>query len=117
MYSSDQFMHFTVPLRAQRFSSARGVKKASVAGGLFRAVEECKVELVDPHPPSGFAGFLFSCYAFRFWVVLAFVGVVGFSIFLMPQVYSLSYLRMGAGLVFVLYIPCYVLIEALYSKA
>jgi hypothetical protein len=101
----------------ERVSSARGVAKASVARGLFRAVEEGKVELVDPHPPSGFAGFLFSFYAFRFWVVLAFIGVVGFSIFWMPQVYPLYYLRMGVGLVFVLYIPGYVLIEALYSKA
>ena len=100
-----------------KISSARGVGRVSVARGLFRAVEEGKVELVDPHPPSGFAGYLFSFYAVRFWLVVSFIGVVAASIFLLPQVYPLYYLRMAAGVVFVLYIPGYVLIEALYSKA
>lgn len=100
-----------------RVASTRGVGRASVARGLYRAVEEGTVELVDPRAPSGFVGYLFSFYAVRFWVVVAFIGVVGFSIFLMPQVYPLFFLRIAVGLVFVLYIPGYVLIEALYSKA
>lgn len=101
----------------ETISRAKGVGFEEVARGLYRAVEDGKVRLVDPSPPTGLFGYFASLYSLWFWLLAGFMGLVMFSIYLMPQVYPLIYLRYVAGAVFVLYLPGYVLIEALYPKA
>ena len=100
-----------------RVDSEKGVGFEEAARGVFRAVEDGKVRLVDPNPPSGLFGYFASAYSLWFWLVCGFVGVVLFTIYAMPQVYPLVYLRYAAGAVYVLYVPGYTLIEALYPKA
>jgi len=106
-----------VAVLVDRLARERGVGFEAAARGVCRAVEDGRVRLVDPYPPSGFVGYFASLYSLWFWLVAGFVGVVLFTIYLMPQVYPLVYLRYAAGAVFVLYVPGYTLIEALYPKA
>jgi len=100
-----------------RVASEKGVKFEEAARGVFRAVEDGKVRLVDPSPPEGLLGYFASAYSLWFWLVCGFVGVVLFTIYAMPQVYPLVYLRYAVGAIYVLYVPGYTLIEALYPKA
>lgn len=100
-----------------KISSERGVGFVDASRGLFRALEDGRVRLVDPHPPSSLLGFFSPVYSLWFWLVVGFVGVLVFSIYLMPQVYPWVYLRYAVGAVFVLFVPGYTLIEALYPKA
>jgi hypothetical protein len=93
-----------------------GVKFEAAARGLERAVEDGKVRLVDTNPPRGLLGYFVSLYSLWFWLVVGFMGVVLASIYVLPQIYPLYYLRYLAGAVFVLFVPGYVLIEALYPK-
>ena len=97
-------------------SSGKGLRVDEAARGLYRAVEDGRVRLTDPRPPSGLAGYLASLYSLWFWVVAGFVGLVLLSIYVMPQVYPLIYARYLVGAVYVLYVPGYTLIEALYPK-
>ena len=97
--------------------AGKGVKLEVAARGLFRAVEDEKVRLVDPKPPSGLLGYWVSLYNSWFWLVEGFVVVVLASIYVMPQFYPFNYLRYLVGAIFVLFVPGYVLIEALYPKA
>ncbi len=92
-----------------------GAEKAT--RGLARALEDGVVQLVDPNPPKGLAGYFTSLYALWFWLVAMFVALVLVSIYVLPQVYPLVYLRYVTGAVFILFMPGYVLIEALYPKA
>jgi len=101
----------------EKLSSEKKVGFEAAARGVCRAVEDGKVKLVDPSPPGSLAAFFASLYSLWFWLVVGFTGLVMFSIYLMPQVYPLVYLRYAGGAVFVLYVPGYTLIEALYPKA
>jgi len=93
------------------------VKFVAAARGLSRAVEDGRVSLVDTNPPRGLLGYFVSLYSLWFWLVVGFVGLVSASIYVLPQMYPLDYLRILVGAVFVLFVPGYVLIEALYPKA
>lgn len=106
-----------VGVLVDRLSSEKGVKVEEAARGVCRAVEDGRVRLVDSSPPSGLLGYFSSLYSLWFWLVAGFTGLVMFSIYLMPQVYPLIYLRYAAGAIFILYVPGYTLIEALYPKA
>jgi hypothetical protein len=93
------------------------VKSEAAAKGLYWAVEDGVVRLVDPSPPEGLVGYFASLYSLWFWLVVGFVGIVLASIYVLPQVYPLVYIRIVVGAVFILFVPGYVLIEALYPKA
>jgi hypothetical protein len=99
-----------------RISSAKSLKLEEAARGLYRAVEDGKVRLAEPSPPESLTRYFASSYSLWFWGVCVFVGVVAFSIYLLPQVYPWVYIRYVVGAIFVLYVPGYTLIEALYSK-
>lgn len=99
-----------------KISRERGVDIEDASRGLYRALEEGRVRLVDPSPPLGLMGFFFSLYSAWFWLVMGFVGFPIFSIYFIPQVYPFYYLRIGAGAIFVLYVPGYTLIETMYPR-
>jgi hypothetical protein len=99
-----------------RIISAKSIKLDEAARGLYRAIEDGKVRLAEPSPPTTLPRYFASSYSLWFWGVFVFVGVVAFSIYLLPQVYPWVYIRYVVGAVFVLYVPGYTLIEALYSK-
>ena len=99
-----------------KISRDRGVGLVDASRGLYRTLKDERVRLVDPSPPRSIFGFFSPVYSLWFWLVVDFVGFLIFSIYLMPQVYPLSILRVVAGAIFVLYVPGYALIEALYSR-
>jgi hypothetical protein len=101
----------------KNYSSANGIPIEKAAKGIGIAVEEGKVRLVDPKPPKNFLIFSTSLYSFWFWAVVGFIGLMMTSIYLIPQTYPFVYLRYLVGAIFVLFVPGYVLIEALYPKA
>ena len=111
--------HLGNPIR--KIASDIGVEESmrveDAARDLYRLSSRGLIRFVDPSPPSGFMGYAFSLYALWFWVMVGFMALLAYSMFLMPQVYPLIYLRYLVGVVFVLYVPGYVLIEALYPKA
>jgi len=94
-----------------------GVKFEAAVRGLCRAVEDGRVRLIDTYPPKGLLSYFVSLYSLWVWLVVGFMGVVLASIYVLPQVYPWVYLRYVTGAVFVLFVPGYVLIEALYPKA
>jgi hypothetical protein len=101
----------------KNISSAKGLPIEETAKGLYRAVEEGKVRLIDPSPPQSFLAYITSFYTIWFWIVFGFVGLVMASIYIFPQTYPIVYLRYTTGTLFILFMPGYVLIEALYPKA
>jgi len=84
---------------------------------IYKLAKRGRVRLVDPGPPKGFLDYFASQYSLWFWALSAFLGVSVFSIYLMPQVYPLVYVRYLCGALLVLYVPGFTLIEALYPKA
>ena len=79
---------------------------------LFKMVRHGKVRLVNPNNPENFRNFIFSSYALEFWIVTSITALTIISIY----VPSLQPLRYVLGSIFVLFIPGYSLIEALYPK-
>jgi hypothetical protein len=111
--------HLGNPIR--KIAADVGVEKSmrveDAARDLYRLSSGGLIRFVDPSPPSGFIGYFASFYGLWFWELAGFMALLAYSVFLMPQVYPFIYLRIVAGSVLVLYVPGYVLIEALYPKA
>jgi hypothetical protein len=99
-----------------KVSSERRIDIVNASRGLYRALEDGKVRLIDPSPPRSVFGFFSPVYSIWFWLVVGLVGLLIFSIHLMPQVYPLYYLRIAVAAIFILYVPGYTLIEALYPR-
>ncbi|MGD0804218.1 MAG: DUF1616 domain-containing protein [Candidatus Bathyarchaeia archaeon] len=94
-----------------------GFKPYEVARGIYAMETQGRLSVADPNPPSGFVGYLLSLYSLSYWLLLVFMAFQAYVIWWMPQVYPLTYLRIIVAVVFLLYIPGYTLIEALYPKA
>jgi hypothetical protein len=101
----------------RNYSSAKGIPVEKTAKGIGMAVDEGRVRLVDPSPPRNLLIFATSLYSYWFWAVVAFIGLLMLSIYLIPQNYPFIYLRYFVAALFVLFVPGYVLIETLYPKA
>ena len=94
-----------------------GLKPHEVARGIYAMEAQERLVVEDPNPPKGFVGYLLSLYGLSYWLLLAFMAFQAYVILWMPQIYPLVYLRYVVAAVFILYVPGYTLIEALYPKA
>jgi uncharacterized membrane protein len=73
------------------------------------------VVLEDPAPPESFSYYIFSTYSLEFWITLFLLSSTLLSIYFSS--FSLVlYLRYVLGSLFVLFLPGYSLIEALYPR-
>jgi len=93
-----------------------GVARHEVARCLYQLWRHDELRLINPKPPSSLAQYARSFYSLWFWALTLIIVVTGFAIYLMPQVSPYVYFRYVAGSLFVLYLPGFTLIEALYPK-
>jgi hypothetical protein len=93
-----------------------GLKTYEAAEILYQLSTEGKISLEDPNPPKSFLKYAKSTYSLWFWGVIASVILTIASIYAFPQHPPYIYLRYVLGSIFVLYLPGYTLIEALYPK-
>jgi len=100
-----------------RVSESEALKTEDVERDLYKLSSKGLVKLQNPSPPSSFIGYLLSKYSLWFWNLGAFLVLTTSSIYLLPQTYPFSYLRIWCGTIFSLYVPGYTLIEALFPRA
>lgn len=102
-------------LREYLAEKSRGRSFYEVLMETYKAVHEGKIRLQDPSPPKSFYEYLFRLdYTTWFWTVLGLVGLTLVSILLTDLVPGIVYLRYILGSIYVLFLPGYVTIEALY---
>lgn len=84
---------------------------------LYDEVRNRRLILADPNPPKDFLGYVIRLdYSLWFWVVVIASLATLTTIALSEYVSLLNYLRYVLGTVYVLFVPGYVTIEALYPK-
>ena len=93
-----------------------GVGRHEVARNLYELWKDGKLKLVNPQPPSSLAQYAMSFHSMWFWALVLILAVTGSAIYLLPQVPPYVYFRYVVGSLFVLYLPGFALIEALYPK-
>jgi len=68
--------------------------------------------------PSSLTGFFFSSWAVWFWVVFGLAAVSSFLVFVVPEeAFPVVYARYALGSVFVLFLPGYCFIRALFGSS
>jgi hypothetical protein len=95
---------------------ADGMKQEEFARELYSLWQEGKVQISEPSPPKGFSGYMFGVRGLWFFGILAVVASVSLLIYAMPAIEVMSYIRYILGVTFVLYLPGYVVVEALYAN-
>jgi len=106
----------TVGEAAEIISRAFGLKDYEVARLIYDMKKKGLIILVDPNPPNNFIFYLFSHRSAWFWCVFVVVILTLLTIFVFPQTAPFIYLRYVLGSVYVLFVPGYVFIEALYPR-
>lgn len=96
-------------------SSKLEIKSYEIAKELFKMVKSKIVVLEDPAPPESFSYYIFSTYSLEFWITLFLLSSTLLSIYFSSSSLVL-YLRYVLGSLFVLFLPGYSLIEALYPR-
>ena len=102
-------------LSLEEYVKRLGGEKHSVLEKVYEKWVKGELVLRDPQPPRDFAEYLKRLdYSLWFWTTLILVGLTLTVILLSPLVQALIYARYVLGTLFVLFIPGYTLIEALY---
>ena len=78
--------------------------------------EEAKLRLEDHQPPSTLVQYFKSLYSLWFWALAVLVALTASTIYLLPQTPPYVYLRYVLGSFFILYLPGFTLIEALFPE-
>ncbi len=88
-----------------------------VLNQIYRDVASGKIKLIDPSPPSHFLEYIKRLdYSLWFWTTFSLVILTLVSITLSNIIPYMMPLRYILGSIYVLFIPGYVLIEALYPE-
>ncbi|MCP8305319.1 MAG: DUF1616 domain-containing protein [archaeon] len=87
-----------------------------VTRALYKLKMDGKVMFKDPDPPSSLYKYIRSYYSLWLWAVMSVILSTIVTIYLLPQYPPFIYSRYVLGSLFVLYLPGYSLIEALYPK-
>lgn len=115
-----QLVHREPGLRLEDFvsraSAMSGEQTYLVTRALYKLKTDGKIVINDPSPPSSLSRYFSSYYSLWLWAVIGSILVTMISIYLLPQNAPFIYLRYILGSIFVLYLPGYSLIEALYPK-
>jgi hypothetical protein len=98
-------------------SKETGLGADRVARELYSLREDGKLQIVEPTVPSNLLEYMRRPYGMWVTAIFLFIFLTLFSIFVLPQSAPYIYIRYISGSLFVLYLPGYSLIEALYSKA
>jgi len=93
-----------------------GYEVHEIAKALYRLSRKGLLRLVDPSPPKRFSDYLLSRYNLGFAVAVLLVSLCLASIYLSWLSSVFVALRMALGSIFVLFLPGYSLVEALYPK-
>jgi len=107
----------TVEELTERMIKEYGMKREEAARQIYKMWKEEKLELTDPSPPLNIFSYFSSVYSSWFWALASVSMITLLSIFIIPQHPPFIYIRYVSGALYVLYLPGYALIEALYSKA
>jgi len=89
----------------------------TIAEHIVRLRDDGKIVLEEPIvPPMGFAQFLFSRWSSRFWLVWGLTLLAIMAVFLIPEnaPIEVAVFRWVLGSIFILYLPGYCFVEALY---
>jgi uncharacterized membrane protein len=89
-----------------------GRKRWEVTREVFNLARSNAVRLEDPRPPGTFAAYLLSIHNLSFPATAVLLALTITTIYLMPA----AFLRYVLGSLFVLFLPGYSLVEALYPK-
>ena len=92
------------------------VDRHKVARHLYQLWKEGRLRLEDSRPPITLQQYVSSIYSWWFWGLVIIVTLTASTIYLLPQTPPYVYLRYAAGSLFVLYLPGFALIEALYPR-
>ncbi len=101
----------------ERMMKEYDMKREEAAREIYKMLQVGKIELTDNSPPKSIFSYFSSVYASWFWALAAVSLITLLSIFVIPQYAPFIYIRYVSGALYVLYLPGYALIEALYSKA
>ncbi|KSW10756.1 hypothetical protein CF15_08215 [Pyrodictium occultum] len=95
----------------------RGEKLYSVLKSLYQDIAGGRMRLIDPSPPRSLREYLLRLdYSLWLWAVVALVALTHASVALSGAAPPAKPLRYVAGSIYVLFIPGYVLVEALYPE-
>jgi len=97
-------------------SSIKGYKKHEIAKALYTMTRTKMIELIDPTPPTTYIKYFRSRYNAGFIIATILLLLSITSVYTSQISIFITFIRYMLGSLFVLFLPGYALIEALYPK-
>lgn len=97
-------------------SSKYGYKDWLTAKIVYKLARLGVLRLRDPNPPATYLSYMVSVYNLGFMIAVAIIVSTIVSIYLSHTSVVISYIRYALGSLFVLFLPGYSLVEALYPR-
>lgn len=94
----------------------KGLKEKDATKAVYVEYKKGTLNLADVHPPANLASYFFNLENAWFWGVTALVAVTVLVVFMVNSS-ALLYVRYILGGIFVLFIPGFLLISALYARS
>ena len=99
-----------------RLSQKLDLRDYDLAKRIYRLEKLKLIAIEDPAPPRDYISYMLSHRSLWFWLTVAVVWISLASIYVLPQNTPLIIIRYVFGALFVLYIPGFTLIKALYPR-
>ncbi|MCW3999768.1 MAG: DUF1616 domain-containing protein [Candidatus Bathyarchaeota archaeon] len=96
--------------------TAKGLKQSDAIKAVYVEWKKGTLNLTEPNPPRNIAKYFFSLQNAWFWAITALLAVTALAIFTVNSS-TLLYVRYVLGGVFVLFLPGFMLISALYPRS
>jgi uncharacterized membrane protein len=85
---------------------------------LNKQQQEKSEDKLEPQPPQKLQGYLTSDHAFWYWITMTLTIVTPIVVFTVPEnMYPLAYIRSILGAIFVVWLPGYTFIKALFPTS
>jgi hypothetical protein len=112
---SESISNQNLPKLVEKLVKDERLKYREAARTVYVLWKHGALELSEPKPPSNLIGYALSLRSLWFWALTALVTLTTFIVFYVVAP-LLIYMRYVLGLIFVLYLPGSMLIEALYPR-
>lgn len=94
----------------------KGLKEKDATRAVYVEYKKGTLNLADVHPPTNLASYFYNLENAWFWAVTALVAATVIVVFMVNSS-ALLYVRYVLGGIFVLFIPGFLLISALYARS
>jgi hypothetical protein len=96
--------------------NSQGIKPENTLKNIYFLEKNMRLRLINPYYPNSFFKYLLYAYSLFFWGQFLFIVFFYFITYYSESVYPIIFIKYVSSFIFILFIPGYALLNAIYYK-